>query len=62
MKFTILMFLFCSGCAATGDAVAMLKRSAPDSWNVTYYEPTGADKSGRMVGLGISGPLPWAHQ
>ena len=45
----------CAGCKA-------LKDAAPNSWNVTYYEPTGTDKSGREISVGVSGALPWGKQ
>jgi hypothetical protein len=36
-----------------------LKSMAPNSWNVTYYEPTGEDKGGRTIAVGVSGSLPF---
>lgn len=39
-----------------------LKNMAPNSWNVTYYEPTNGDKSGQTIAVGVSGALPWGKQ
>lgn len=35
---------------------------APNSWNVTYYEPINGDPNGSMVGIGVSGALPFGKQ
>ena len=31
---------------------------APNSWNVTFYQPTDGTRNGQMVGAGVSGPIP----
>lgn len=45
----------CSGCSA-------MKDMAPNSWNVTYYEPTTGDRSGQTIAVGVSGALPFGKQ
>lgn len=38
-----------------------VKSFAPDSWNVTYYHPfDGRVGDNGQIGIGVSGPLPWA--
>ena len=51
----LLLLVACSGCTA-------LKNMAPNSWNATYYEPLDGDRSGQMVGVGVSGALPFGKQ
>ena len=43
------------GCAA-------IKQMAPNSWNVTYYEPTDGNRSGQTIAVGVSGALPFGKQ
>lgn len=50
-----LLIMTCCGCQ-------VLKDSAPNSWNLTFSQPThsSANGGGQAVWVGVSGNLPWS--
>jgi hypothetical protein len=48
-----LSLILFSGCATN---------IAPNSWNLTIYQPTDGNKSGQTIAVGVSGALPFGKQ
>jgi hypothetical protein len=57
MKFLLMLITTSSTICST------IKQMAPNSWNVTFYEPTtGHQNEGQIIGVGVSGALPFGKQ